>query len=95
LVRPALEHPAPAWPDAGWRRVPWRADHAAHNADPGAHLHEILMYNEMVEYVKDWAAAHPNTVVISVRACARLFTGGLMKGAVYRTHRWPTTSAGA
>jgi hypothetical protein len=53
------------------------------------------MYNEMVEYVKDWAAAHPNTVVISVRACARLFTGGLMKGAVYRTHRWPTTSAGA
>ena len=44
-----------------------RIDMAAHSNDPAAHVREILHYNRVVEAVKDWVAAHPDTVMISVR----------------------------
>ena len=52
-------------------------DHAAHINDLSAHLHEILMYNEMVQYVYDFAQTHPNTVVISVRRLCHCLSGDL------------------
>ncbi|KAL1919458.1 uncharacterized protein VTP21DRAFT_2151 [Calcarisporiella thermophila] len=43
-----------------------RIDMAAHSNDPGAHLHDILHYNEVAALVKDYVEKHPGTVMISV-----------------------------
>ncbi|KAI8931824.1 hypothetical protein NX059_011461 [Plenodomus lindquistii] len=51
-----------------------RIDHAGHANDPVAHLHDILMYNELLEYVREWIDAHPDTMMLSA---ADHETGGL------------------
>ncbi|KAF2848601.1 alkaline phosphatase [Plenodomus tracheiphilus IPT5] len=51
-----------------------RIDHAGHANDPVAHLHDILMYNEVMEYVRKWIDAHPDTIMLSA---ADHETGGL------------------
>lgn len=42
-----------------------RIDHAAHNNDAGSHLHDTLMYNEVIAYLKEWVSAHPDTQLLS------------------------------
>lgn len=51
-----------------------RVDHALHASDPVAHLHDVLEYQRLLEYVKEWIDAHPDTAMISV---ADHETGGL------------------
>jgi len=51
-----------------------RIDHALHANDPVAHLHDVLEYQHLVEFVKDWIDQHPDTAMISV---ADHETGGL------------------
>ncbi|KAJ1547111.1 hypothetical protein HK096_004270, partial [Nowakowskiella sp. JEL0078] len=43
-----------------------RIDMAAHSNDPATHLREILAYNEVIEWVKNYVDEHPDTVMISV-----------------------------
>ncbi|CAG8559372.1 8364_t:CDS:2 [Diversispora eburnea] len=43
-----------------------RIDMAAHENDPGTHVHEILEYHETVAVVRKFIDKHPGTVMISV-----------------------------
>lgn len=51
-----------------------RIDHAGHSNDAPGHIHDILMYNEVMAYLADYVAAHPDTQLISA---ADHETGGL------------------
>ena len=51
-----------------------RIDHALHANDPVAHLHDVLEYDRLLEYVKQWIDEHPDTAMLSV---ADHETGGL------------------
>lgn len=51
-----------------------RIDHALHANDPAAHLHDVLEYNRLLEFVTGWIDDHPDTALISV---ADHETGGL------------------
>jgi alkaline phosphatase len=51
-----------------------RIDHALHANDPVAHLHDVLEYQHLIEFVKGWIDQHPDTAMISV---ADHETGGL------------------
>ena len=42
-----------------------RIDHAGHSNDPIGHLHDTLQYNEVLDYVKKWIDAHPDTQMLS------------------------------
>jgi len=42
-----------------------RIDHAGHANDPVGHLHDTLMYNEVVDYVRSWINRHPETQMLS------------------------------
>lgn len=54
-----------------------RIDHAGHNNDAAAHLHDILAYNEAMETVLDAAQRQGNTLVVSVSDHE---TGGMSLG---------------
>lgn len=43
-----------------------RIDHALHANDPVAHLHDVLEYDHLIQYVKEWIDQHPDTAMISV-----------------------------
>ncbi|KAI3661196.1 hypothetical protein MP638_005633 [Amoeboaphelidium occidentale] len=62
-----------------------RIDHAAHNNDPAAHVHEILAYQEMVEVVKQFVEENPGTILVSTSDHE---TGGLDLG-VQLTPQYP------
>lgn len=51
-----------------------RIDHAGHSNDAPGHIHDILMYNKVMTYLKDYVAAHPDTQLLSA---ADHETGGL------------------
>lgn len=51
-----------------------RIDHALHANDPVAHLHDVLEYNRLLKFIKQWIDQHPDTAMISV---ADHETGGL------------------
>jgi alkaline phosphatase len=51
-----------------------RIDHALHANDPVAHLHDVLEYDRLLEFVKQWIDQHPDTAMLSV---ADHETGGL------------------
>jgi alkaline phosphatase len=51
-----------------------RIDHAGHNQDLVRNIYEVLELADTVEYVIDWAATHPDTLVI---VTADHETGGL------------------
>jgi len=51
-----------------------RIDHASHANDGAAHLHDVLEYNRVIEFVKGWIDEHTDTAMISV---ADHETGGL------------------
>ena len=65
-----------------------RIDMAAHTNDPAAHLHEILMYNSVIEYVKGYVKK-TNTVMVSTSDHE---TGGLslgyQPGIPYPEYKW-------
>lgn len=42
-----------------------RIDHAAHSNDPVGHLHDTLHYNKVIDYVRTWVDAHPDTQLLS------------------------------
>ncbi|RYP35905.1 hypothetical protein DL767_003594 [Monosporascus sp. MG133] len=42
-----------------------RIDHAGRVNDPAAHLHDIIMYNNVVDYVKEWIDDHTDTLMMS------------------------------
>lgn len=42
-----------------------RIDHAGHSNDPIGHLHDTLQYNEVLEFVRKWIDAHPDTQMLS------------------------------
>lgn len=43
-----------------------RIDHAAHSNDAASHLREILMYQEVVAYVRQFIVENPDTMMVSV-----------------------------
>lgn len=51
-----------------------RIDHAGHANDAAAHLHEILKYNEVLDFVRTWIDRNPDTLMLSA---ADHETGGL------------------
>lgn len=51
-----------------------RIDHAGHSNDPVGHLHDIIQYNEVMDYVRSWIERHSDTVMLSA---ADHETGGL------------------
>lgn len=55
-----------------------RIDHAGHANDAAAHVHDTLMYNEVMEFVGKWIDAHPDTMMMSAadHECGGLTTNG-------------------
>ena len=51
-----------------------KIDHAGHASDPIGHLHDILMYNEVIDYIKNWIDENGETELLSA---ADHETGGL------------------
>ncbi|RHZ87045.1 hypothetical protein Glove_41g34 [Diversispora epigaea] len=66
-----------------------RIDMAAHDNDPGTHVHEILAYHETISVVRKFVDEHPGTVLISVSDHE---TGGLslarQTAPNYPQYRW-------
>lgn len=66
-----------------------RIDMAAHTNDPAAHLNEILMYNSVVDHVKEYINENPNTILV---ATSDHETGGLsvghQHGLKYPEYKW-------
>ncbi|KAI1775365.1 alkaline-phosphatase-like protein [Hypoxylon cercidicola] len=42
-----------------------RIDHAGHASDPVAHLHDTIMYDDVMGFVQDWIDKHLNTLLLS------------------------------
>ena len=42
-----------------------RIDHAGHANDAAAHVHDTLMFNEVMAYLKDFVSKHPDTQLLS------------------------------
>lgn len=42
-----------------------RIDHAGHANDAAGHVHDILMYNEVIAYLKSYVDEHPDTQLVS------------------------------
>ncbi len=51
-----------------------RIDHAGHSNDAAGHIHDTLMYNEVMAYLKEFVSANPDTQLLSA---ADHETGGL------------------
>lgn len=51
-----------------------KIDHAGHSNDPIGHLHDILMYNEVIDYIRGWIDENGETEFLSA---ADHETGGL------------------
>jgi alkaline phosphatase len=55
-----------------------RIDHAGHANDAAAHVHDVLMYNDVLAYAQEWIDAHPDTILMSAadHECGGLTTNG-------------------
>jgi alkaline phosphatase len=55
-----------------------RIDHAGHANDAASHLHETLMYNDVIDFVTNWIDEHPDTMMMSAadHECGGLTTNG-------------------
>lgn len=55
-----------------------RIDHAGHANDAAAHVHDTVMYNDVLAYVQRWIDAHPDTLLMSAadHECGGLTTNG-------------------
>ncbi|CAE6461827.1 unnamed protein product [Rhizoctonia solani] len=72
-----------------------RIDHAGHSNDLIGHLHEIIMYNEVVDYLKKWVDSNDDTVLIGTadHECAGLTLGGIVTTGEYQYNPAPLASA--
>jgi alkaline phosphatase len=68
-----------------------RIDHAGHANDPVGHLHDTLMYNDVMKFVREWIDRHPDTMMLSAadHECGGLTLNGFnplpLKGASMST----------
>jgi alkaline phosphatase len=68
-----------------------RIDHAGHANDPVGPLHDVLMYNDVIKYVREWIDKHPETMMLSAadHECGGLTLNGFnplpLKGASMST----------
>ncbi|CAO2647572.1 Nn.00g084940.m01.CDS01 [Neocucurbitaria sp. VM-36] len=68
-----------------------RIDHAGHANDPVGHLHDIIMYNDVMKFVREWIDKHPDTLMMSAadHECGGLTLNGFnplpLKGATMTT----------
>ncbi|KAJ4288652.1 hypothetical protein N0V90_011889 [Kalmusia sp. IMI 367209] len=55
-----------------------RIDHAGHANDAAAHVHDTVMYNDILAYVQKWIDTHPDTMLMSAadHECGGLTTNG-------------------
>jgi alkaline phosphatase len=55
-----------------------RIDHAGHANDAAAHVHDTILYNEVLARVQDWIDTHPDTMLMSAadHECGGLTTNG-------------------
>ncbi|CAE6428026.1 unnamed protein product [Rhizoctonia solani] len=72
-----------------------RIDHAGHSNDLIGHLHEIIMYNEVVDYLKKWVDSNDDTVLIGTadHECAGLTVGGIVTTGEYQYNPVPLAGA--
>ncbi|KAJ1305658.1 hypothetical protein OPQ81_000654 [Rhizoctonia solani] len=72
-----------------------RIDHAGHSNDLIGHLHEIIMYNEVVDYLKKWVDDNDDTVLIGTadHECAGLTLGGIVTTGEYQYNPAPLAGA--
>ncbi|KAG8705463.1 hypothetical protein FRC09_002940 [Ceratobasidium sp. 395] len=72
-----------------------RVDHAAHANDPVGHLHEIIMYNEVVDYLRQWIDDNGDTVLIGTadHECGGLTLGGIVTTGEYQYNPEPLAAA--
>ncbi|CAE6391386.1 unnamed protein product, partial [Rhizoctonia solani] len=72
-----------------------RIDHAGHSNDLIGHLHEIIMYNEVVDYLKKWVDSNDDTVLIGTadHECAGLTVGGIVTTGEYQYNPAPLAGA--
>ncbi|CAE6489319.1 unnamed protein product [Rhizoctonia solani] len=72
-----------------------RIDHAAHGNDPVGHLHEIVMYNEVVDYLREWVDKNQDTVMIGTadHECGGLTLGGIVTTGEYQYNPEPLAAA--
>ncbi|KAB5591152.1 Alkaline phosphatase [Ceratobasidium theobromae] len=72
-----------------------RIDHAGHSNDLIGHLHEIVMYNEVVDYLKKWVDDNDDTVLIGTadHECAGLTLGGIVTTGEYQYNPAPLAGA--
>ncbi|QRV78779.1 alkaline phosphatase [Ceratobasidium sp. AG-Ba] len=68
-----------------------RIDHAGHSNDLIGHLHEIIMYNTVVDYLKSWVDSNDDTVLIGTadHECAGLTLGGIVTTGEYQYNPAP------
>ncbi|KDQ16615.1 hypothetical protein BOTBODRAFT_53735 [Botryobasidium botryosum FD-172 SS1] len=70
-----------------------RIDHAGHSNDLIGHLHDIIQYNEVVKYLKEWVDADPDgeTVLVGTadHECAGLTLGGIVTTGEYQYNPAP------
>ncbi|KAG8710384.1 hypothetical protein FRC11_004569, partial [Ceratobasidium sp. 423] len=72
-----------------------RIDHAGHSNDLIGHLHEIIMYNEVVDYFKKWVDDNDDTVLIGTadHECAGLTLGCIVTTGEYQYNPVPLADA--
>ncbi|KAG8751490.1 hypothetical protein FRC11_009325, partial [Ceratobasidium sp. 423] len=72
-----------------------RIDHAGHSNDLIGHLHDIIMYNEVVDYLKKWVDDNDDTVLIGTadHECAGLTLGGIVTTGEYQYNPAPLAGA--
>ncbi|KAG9124932.1 hypothetical protein FRC07_009645 [Ceratobasidium sp. 392] len=72
-----------------------RVDHAAHANDPVGHLHEIIMYNEVVDYLRQWIDDNGETALIGTadHECGGLTLGGIVTTGEYQYNPEPLAAA--
>ncbi|KAF3037072.1 hypothetical protein E8E12_003424 [Didymella heteroderae] len=70
-----------------------RIDHAGHANDPVGHLHDTIMYNDVMKFVREWIDKHQDTMMLSAadHECGGLTLNGFnplpLKGASMTTER--------
>eukprot|EP00834_Sanchytrium_tribonematis_P005524 NODE_341_length_9178_cov_1.080846.p3 type:complete len:349 gc:universal NODE_341_length_9178_cov_1.080846:1990-944(-) len=66
-----------------------RIDHAGHNNDPAAHVHDMLAYQEMLKFVHEFSKKHSNVLVVSTSDHE---TGGFTLGISFLFSKWRSFS---
>ena len=69
MVETALNslHRATSWSLRGYFLMieASRIDHAGHANDPAGHVHDTIMYNDVMKFVQEWIDKHSDTMMLS------------------------------